>query len=96
MIYKINMSKGGDIKIDEQDLIHLQQNLSAPLIRLKQAIINPSFMISIVPTDEEDIIEKPQLVERDGVMVMVGKTEVKKLSDLMSVKNENLQSIRST
>lgn len=85
MIYKIVMSKGDNIKIDEEDLVKLQTNLSAPLIRLKQAIINPSFMVSIYPTDEEEFKIKKKVEVQDGAIKIIGEEKVRVLSDDMNV-----------
>lgn len=86
MIYLINMSKGESIKIDEEDLTKIQENLSAPLIRVKQAIINPSFMISITPSgNEEDLVTRKKIVVEDGVAKIVGEESVKVLADKMNV-----------
>lgn len=92
MIYMINMSKGKDIKIDEEDLQKLKDNIKAPLIQLKQGIINPSFMISIVPTEEKDVIQKPifQHDSENRVSRVVGYEEVKLLENKMQIKNNDL------
>lgn len=78
------MSKSSPIRIDEEDLVKIRQNLSANLIQVKQGIINPSFMVMIVPTKEPDVFLKPIIKEEDGVAKIVGQEEIKKLSDLMS------------
>lgn len=90
MIYQIEMSKGPSIKIDEEDLAHIQENIAQALIRVKQGIINPSFMISIIPTDGKDTEMKNKIEMRDGRPVIVGREEVRTLADKMSIKN-NLQ-----
>lgn len=86
MIYEINMSKGQNIKIDEDDLTHIEKNLRAPLIRVKQAIINPSFMVSITPTDEQEFTVRKKVVEENGVAKIVGEEQVRLLTDKMNVK----------
>ncbi len=86
MIYEIYMSKGANIKIDEEDLNHIQNNLSAPLIRTKQAIINPSFMVSIVPTEEKEFILKPKIEIENGVAKVVGQEKFNTLVDKMNIK----------
>ena len=94
MIYLLNMSKGKDIKIDEDDLQKLKDNIKAPLIQLKQGIINPSFMISIVPTDEPDVIKRPKVeyIEKDGERVarVISEDSVKLLADKMT-NNKQIQ-----
>jgi len=85
MIYEIQMSKGSTIKIDEQDLHHLQDNLSAPLIRVKQAIINPSFMVSIFPTEEKEFIIKPKIEIESGIAKVVGEEKIRVLADKMNI-----------
>lgn len=87
MIYQIVMSKGDSIKIDEEDLAKIEQNIGASLIRVKQAIINPSFMISIYPTEEKEFTTKPTISVVNGVAQIVGEEKVKALSDKMNTKN---------
>jgi len=93
MIYSIEMSKGAKIKIDEDDLKKIRDNIGAPLIQIKQGIINPSFLISITPTDEKDIIHKPrfQLDVEARTSRVVGYDEVKVLQDKMTKKDGNIQ-----
>lgn len=79
------MSKGNDIKIDEEDLAKITENIAAKLIRIKQGIINPSFMISITPTDEKEAIIRPKIEIRNGTPTVVGREEIKTLADKMSV-----------
>lgn len=84
MIYEVIMSKGEKIKIDEEDLVKIKENLSANLIRVKQGIINPSFMVMIVPTNEEDTAIRQRVELRDGKAVVVKDIEIKVLADKMS------------
>jgi hypothetical protein len=84
------MSKGPSIKIDEEDLAHIQKNIAQALIRVKQGIINPSFMISIIPTSEEDVKIKNKIEMKDARAIVTGREEVRTLADKMSIKN-NLQ-----
>lgn len=80
------MSKGENIKIDDEDLVKIQENLSAPLIRVKQAIINPSFMVSITPSeDEDDIVTRKKVIVENGVAKIVGEEKVKALADKMNI-----------
>lgn len=81
------MSKGPNIKIDEQDLAHLQANIEKSLIRVKQGIINPSFMVSIIPTNEKDVEIKNKIELKDGRPVIVGTEEVRILADKMNIRN---------
>lgn len=87
MIYLIEMSKGPSIKIDEEDLAHIQKNISQALIRVKQGIINPSFMISIIPTDEKEMELKVKIELEDGRAVVTDRQEVRTLSDKMNINN---------
>lgn len=90
MIYEVIMSKGEKIKIDEEDLAKIRINLSASLIQVKQGIINPSFMVMIVPTNEADVVSKP-IIELDGMTAKyVGEEEVKVLADKMSADTKKL------
>ena len=81
------MSKGPSIKIDEEDLAHLQENIEQALIRVKQGIINPSFMISIIPTNEKDVEIRNKIEMREGRPVIVGSEEARVLADKMNIKN---------
>jgi hypothetical protein len=78
------MSKGENIKIDQEDLDKIEANIKAPLVRVKQAIINPSFMVSIIPTNEPDTKTKPIIDNTREYAVITGEREVKVLPDLMS------------
>lgn len=83
MIYEIIMSKGEKIKIDEADLAKLQENIKAPFVRVKQAIINPSFLVMIVPTNQPDVkVEK--IAKEEYGKAVYEENEVKVLADLMS------------
>lgn len=85
MIYEVIMSKGSAIRIDEEDLKHIKENISSTLIRVKEGIINPSFMVMIVPTKEEDvIIRKITEIGEDRIARITGEERIPKLSDLMS------------
>lgn len=84
MIYEIHMSKGQNIKIDDEDLKKIKDNISAPLIGIKQGIINPSFMVSITPTKEKEFIIKPKIIVENGVAKMIGEEKVAKLADDMT------------
>jgi len=92
MIYKIVMSKGDEIKIDEDDLVKIKANIGESLIQIKQAIINPSFMIAIIPTDEQENRVKDLIEIRDGRAVLTGTETIKKLVDKMTIKNKKLLS----
>lgn len=83
-IYELIMSKGEKIKIDEEDLQKVKENISANLIRVKQGIINPSFMVMIVPTNESDVITKPKYEIEGGTAKIVGEEKIHSLADLMS------------
>lgn len=78
------MSKGEKIKIDEEDLVKIKENISANLIRVKQGIINPSFMVMIIPTNESDVVTKPIIDSTGDNARVIGSEEIKVLSDKMS------------
>lgn len=84
------MSKGEKIKIDEEDLVKIKENLSANLIKVKQGIINPSFMVMIVPTNEADVISKPKFDLEGPSARVIGFEEVKVLADKMSADTKKL------
>lgn len=87
MIYEIQMSKGPSIKIDEEDLAKIKTNIGESLIQVKQGIINPSFMISINPTDEKEFIVKTKIAIENGSAKVVSREEVRALDDKMNIKN---------
>lgn len=88
MIYKIYMSKGDNITIDDEDLQHIQDNLSAPLIRVKQAIINPSFMVSIYPTGENEFEKKKKVEMINGKPTLIEEGTKSVVKNLMSEKKK--------
>jgi len=92
MIYKIVMSKGEEVKIDEDDLVKIKANIGESLIQIKQGIINPSFMIAIIPTDEQETRVKDLIEIRDGRAVVTATETIKKLVDKMTIKNKKLLS----
>jgi len=53
--YKVYLSVSKvDIELDQEDFEKLSQNIqSGNLIKVKQAIINPSFVVAIVPFEKE-------------------------------------------
>lgn len=83
------MSKGPSIRIDDDDLEKIRKNIGESLIQIKQAIINPSFMISITPTNEKSVITRTKAEIRDGKSYAVSE-EVKVLSDRMNIKSDSL------
>ena len=85
MIYQINLSKGQVIKIDEEDLSVLKENITAKLIRLKQAIVNPAFIVSITPTEEDEFIAKPKVVIEGDIAKIVGEEKIRTLADKMNI-----------
>jgi len=91
MIYEIQMSKGDTIKIDEEDLKKIEENIGASLIRVKQAIINPSFMVSIYPTEEKEFVIKKKFEIENGMAKVIGEEKIKTLADKMTVKSNQLQ-----
>ena len=86
MIYEIQMSRGPSIKIDEDDLVKIKKNIGESLIQIKQGIINPSFMIAIIPTDEEETRVKNLIEIHEGRAVITGTETIKKLVDKMTIK----------
>lgn len=54
MNYLIQLSNKTEIEIDEADFKKLTENSSSGnLIRLKRGIVNPSFIVSIIPSSVE-------------------------------------------
>lgn len=86
MIYEIQMSKGPSIKIDDDDLQKIQENIKAPLVRVKQGIINPSFMVSIIPTEEREYLIDKKVIVTDGVAKIIEGEKRKALVDKMDMK----------
>ena len=81
------MSKGPSIRIDEDDLVKIKANIGESLIAVKQGIINPSFMISIIPTNEPDTKIKQIIEHMADRVVVTGSKEVKVLADIMNINN---------
>ncbi len=84
MIYDLILSKGSVIKIDEEDLEVIKDNIGKSLIKIKQGIFNPSFMVTIVPTNQSDVIEKYKIETQGNIAKITGTEEIKVLPDLMS------------
>lgn len=85
------MSKGQNIKIDEQDLKKIKENMSENFIVVKQAIINPSFIVSITPTEEKEFATKPKVEIDNGIAKIVGQEKIATLADKMSVNTKELE-----
>lgn len=85
MIYKLNLSKGESIRIDEEDLEVIKKNIKASLIQVKQGIFNPSFMISIVPQpDEKEFVEKVRIEKtRNGDVRIVEEGRLSAIKKLL-------------
>lgn len=83
MIYELILSRGEKIRIDEDDLKHIKENISANLIVIKQGMINPSFLVMIVPTNEPDVVSKPTFDTEGSTAKVTGFEERKVLADLM-------------
>lgn len=94
MIYIVTMAKGPAIRIDEEDLQKIKNNIKEEYIQVKQGIINTSknSLISITPTDEPDVYLKPIIERNDdkGTVYIARHEEVKLLTDKMTKKNEIL------
>lgn len=81
------MSKGPSIKIDEEDLAKIKANIGESLIAVKQGIINPSFMISIIPTTEKEFVVRNKYEHGDGIVKIIGEEKVRALADTMNINN---------
>jgi len=86
MIYELYMSKGPNIKCDSEDLEKLKANTEEFMVQLKQGIVRPPFVISIVPTREDEWKEKLKIEEINGRPTVTGRTKVRKIGDLMNTK----------
>jgi len=91
MIYLVEMSKGPSIRIDSDDLAKIRENIGESLISVKQGIINPSFMVSIIPTDESEVEVKQKVEMIDGKPTLTIGEERKKLANKMNVNNLQIQ-----
>jgi hypothetical protein len=102
--YKIYLSSRVDIEIDDDDYQKLTQSISSGnLIKLKQAIINPSFIVCIIPFHKKPervttgfVDEKTRsfkVVEDKSVIVIPDafKHEIKQLAEKMTIMETNLQ-----
>lgn len=91
MIYLVEMSKGPSIRIDSDDLAKIRENIGESLISVKQGIINPSFMVSIIPTDESEVEVKQKVEMIDGKPTLTIGEERKKLANKMNVNNLQIE-----
>lgn len=84
MIYEVHLSKGNKVKIDEDDLNKIKENLSSNFIQVKMGIINPSFIISIIPIEETDSYQEKvyrKIIDESGNLKVIedGYKTVKKI-----------------
>jgi len=88
-MYEINMSQGQKIKIDNEDLEHIQKNMKSSLIRVKQGIINPSFIVSIIPTNEQEMKQNRHVIfNKNGNPILIEeKDQIRTLENKIVIKN---------
>ena len=95
MIYKLQLSNKGEFEIDEEDYQNVLKSVgSGNLAKIKQAIINPSFIVAIIPQretkekkiegyfDEEKrkfIVTSEELVEKSVVDNFIKQDDTKQL-----------------
>jgi hypothetical protein len=94
--YKASLSNKESFILDEQDYTKLVAGMnSGSFVKLKQAIINPSFLVMILPVSEESVMKDilPErevdgfIDEKDGVYKITKdiKPAIAKLVDKFSV-----------
>lgn len=56
--YKLYLSKGEPLILDEDDLTKFRQNVGGKsFIQVKSGIVNPSFVVAIYPMEEREVAE---------------------------------------
>lgn len=84
MIYELRCSDGTKIKIDDEDLKKIESHNDAFMLRLKQGIVRPPFITSILPTKEKEFKELMEYEKTEsGTMRRVGRGKVRAIRDLM-------------
>lgn len=69
--YKLILSNKQEFYLDETDYEMLKKSLdSGSFVRLKKAIINPSFIVAIIPSSQRDALDHEALPDRDGYVDM--------------------------
>jgi hypothetical protein len=76
--YKITLSTKQEIEIDEEDFKKVESNLgSGNLIRVKQGIFNPSFLVSITPITKEAKEKLEGYIDhKKGVFIETGRKKI--------------------
>ena len=62
MIYKLYLSNGTSIPVNEQELQKFRDNTSANFIELTAGIINPSFVVSIMLDTELTMLDNQKRI----------------------------------
>lgn len=90
MIYELHTSTGQTVRIDDEDLQKISDNVDQFMVKVKQGIIRPPFISVIIPTREDEWKIKAIIEDRDGRPTIVGREKVKVLGDLMKeIKTES-------
>ena len=81
MIYKLQLSNKESIQIDQEEYNKVKENISANFIELKRGIINPSFVVSIIPDYEATAQENKYKVDIDKLTapISITKEQIKEL-----------------
>lgn len=87
MIYEIHNSKGPSILADDADLTKIETNTGAFMVRIKQGIVRPPFIVSIIPTDRKETYLEQKVSIVNGVARVTSSTQTKVLKDLMAKKD---------
>lgn len=86
MKYTLHLSTKQTILLDQDDFEKfLEKGEKGTLIRLKQAIINPSFVVSVIPfQDSQEKQYEGHIDEETGKYVITGERRVTSLHDAFS------------
>lgn len=86
-LYNVILSNKTSVKIDEVDFQKLQSGIgSGNLIRFKQAIINPSFIVAILPIFEKEKTQIEGYEDKErGVFVVTVEKKEEILEDLFNL-----------
>lgn len=90
--YKIILSSKNEVLIDEEDYKKfLQVSGTGNFVRVKQAVINPAFVVAILPTKEKLEASKGYKGHIDlekGAFVVTEETESEPLKDEFDTQNK--------
>ena len=88
MMYKIILNNKNEIIIDDEDYKKFEQNITSTFVRLKQAVINPSYVIAIIPHNEKKTDEVDGYVDEATGKFIVTDRHERKIENAFSAAKE--------